>query len=120
MQSENTESKKSSIFNDEWEVLKNLGEGNTARVYLCQNLKDPKKLIALKLLRQEFLNQSKSHIKSVEQEISILHGLEHQNITKIIGYGSDGKVVKPSGRVIDNLIYIMLEYVEGGIFFDMA
>lgn len=51
MQSEKKEQKKSSVFNDEWEVVDNLGEGNTARVYLCQHMKDPTKKIALKLLR---------------------------------------------------------------------
>jgi len=31
-------------FNDEWEVVTQLGEGNTAKVYLCQK-------VALKLFR---------------------------------------------------------------------
>jgi len=54
----------------------------------------------------------------VEQEISILHGLKHKNITKIIDYGSDGVVLKASGKRIENLVYIMLEYIDGGILFD--
>jgi len=87
-------------------------------VYLCDNIKDPSKKIALKLLKQEFLSKGKHHIKSVEQEISILHGLEHKNITKIIDYGSEGVVVKASGKRIENLVYIMLEYIDGGILFD--
>ena len=47
-------------------------------------------------------------------------GLEHKNINKILGYGADGKIVKVSGREIKGLIYIMLEYEIGGIFFDMC
>jgi len=70
-------------------------------------------------LRSEFI-QKEGSIKSVEQEIQILRGLEHQNVTKILGYGSDGKIVKPSGREITNLVYIMMEYVPGDIFFNLC
>ena len=49
-----------------------------------------------------------------------MRGLDHKNINKIIGYGSDGKIVKPSGREITNLVYIILEYVPGGLFFDLC
>jgi len=37
-----------------------------------------------------------------------------------VGYGTDGHVKKPSGRVIDNLVYIMLEFVSGGLLFDLC
>ena len=60
------------IFNHEYEILSSLGEGNTSKVYLCRSLKDPKKKIALKLLREEFLQRDSDSIKSVEQEIQIL------------------------------------------------
>ena len=46
--------------------------------------------------------------------------MDHHNINRIIGYGSDGKILKPSGREISNLIYIVLEYVPGGLFFDLC
>lgn len=38
----------------------------------------------------------------------------------IVGYGSDGHVLKPSGREIKNLVYILLEYVTGGLLFDLC
>ena len=57
------------IFNNEWEILQSLGEGNTSKVYLVRNLADPKKLQALKLLREEFLQRDTDSIKAVEQEI---------------------------------------------------
>jgi serine/threonine protein kinase len=38
----------------------------------------------------------------------------------IIGWGSDGTVHKPSGREIKNLVYILLEYVTGGLLFDVC
>ena len=108
------------IFNQKYEILSSLGEGNTSKVYLVRSLADPKKQFALKLLREEFLNRDKDSIKSVEQEIQILQGLKHQNIVNICGYGSDGHVKKPSGREIKNLVYILLEYVTGGLLFDLC
>jgi len=37
-----------------------------------------------------------------------------------VGYGSDGTVLKPSGRKIENLVFILLEYVAGGLLFDLC
>ena len=58
--------RKHPIFNDEYEILSSLGEGNTSKVYLCRSTIDPKKHIALKLLREEFLQRDADSIKSVE------------------------------------------------------
>ena len=111
--------KRHPIFNNEWEILSSLGEGNTSKVYKAKNIKTGD-LVALKLLREEFLTRDSSSIKSVEQEIQILQGLKHENIVNIVGYGSDGHVKKPSGREINNLVYILLEFVSGGLLFDVC
>merc|ERR1712195_151651 len=108
------------VFNNEYEILSSLGEGNTSKVYLARSLKDPKKQVALKLLREEFLQRDTDSIKAVEQEIQILQGLKHDYIVNIEGWGSDGKVIKPSGREINNLVYILLEYIPGGLLFDVC
>ena len=71
------EKPKHPVFNNEYEILSSLGEGNTSKVYLVRSLKDPKKQVALKLLRDEFLSRDAESIKSVEQEIQILQGLNH-------------------------------------------
>ena len=65
------------IFNNEYEILSSLGEGNTSKVYLARSIADPSKQVALKLLREEFLQRDADSIKSVEQEIQILQGLKH-------------------------------------------
>lgn len=49
-----------------------------------------------------------------------MQGLNHGNIVNIICYGSDGHVLKPSGREIKNLVFIMLEYITGGLLFDLC
>ena len=35
-------------------------------------------------------------------------------------YGDQGTVNKPSGRVISNLVYIIMEFVQGGLLFDVC
>lgn len=107
------------VFNKEWEILKSLGEGNTSKVYMAQNVND-QKIVALKIFREEFLTRDTESIKSVEKEIEILQGLKHDNIINIVAYGSDGHVKKPSGRELQNLVYILLEYVSGGLLFDVC
>ena len=66
------------------------------------------------------MQRDKDSIKSVEQEIQILNGIKHQHVVNILGWGSDGRVKKPSGREINNLVYILLEYVTGGLLFDVC
>ena len=67
----NDGSKQHPVFNGEYEILKSLGEGNTSKVYLARSMKDGRQ-VALKLLREEFLQRDADSIKSVEQEIQIL------------------------------------------------
>lgn len=66
---DNTQKQKHPIFQKEYEILSSLGEGNTSKVYLVRSIKNPEKMYALKLLREEFLQRDKESIKSVEQEI---------------------------------------------------
>ena len=54
------------VFNHQYEILSSLGEGNTSKVYLCRSIADPSKKVALKLLREEFLQRDSDSIKSVE------------------------------------------------------
>lgn len=90
-------------------------------MYLARHIFDPSKKIAIKILRDEFLKGNNgTNTKLVEQEIQILSALNHNNIVRLIDYGSDGQIVKCSGRVLSNLVYISLEYVEGGLMFDLC
>lgn len=38
----------------------------------------------------------------------------------MMDFGDAGQVVKPSGRVINNLVFIVMEYVSGGLLFDLC
>ena len=78
------------------------------------------KLIALKILKRTFLERSEDSIKAVEQEVQVLYGAQHENIVKMYGYGTEGIIIKPSGTVISNIVYILLEYAPNGLFFDLC
>ena len=108
------------IFNGKYEILKSLGEGNTSKVYLARSLENPSHHVAVKILKDEFLRRDNDSILSVHNEITILKNLNHLGIIHMIDYGDAGQVLKPSGRVIDNLVFIIMEYVKGGLLFDLC
>ena len=118
---ENPIKKFTPIFNDKYLIQKVLGDGSTSKVYLCTSIDDPSSKVALKVFKTTWLlnGDTKKNVKMVEKEITILQGLDHQNIVKILGYGSDGKVDKKN-KTIHDIAYILMEYVEGGILFGMC
>jgi serine/threonine protein kinase len=64
-----TKDKVHPVFNKEYEILRSLGDGKTSKVYLCKSIKDTEKKVAMKLLREEFLQKDEKNVKSVEKEI---------------------------------------------------
>lgn len=104
-------------FNGTHEIMKSLGEGNTSKVYLGRSLTDGT-FAAIKILKEEFLRRDNDSILSVHNEITILKNMNHAGIVAMHGYGDSGLVVKPSGRQINNLVYITMEFVPGGLLFD--
>ena len=38
----------------------------------------------------------------------------------MVEYGDQGIVEKPSGRVINNMVYLIMDYVQGGLLFDVC
>lgn len=107
------------IFNNQFEILKSLGEGNTSKVYLGKAL-DSGSFVAIKILKEEFLRRDNDSILSVHNEITILKNLQHHGIISMLEYGDAGEVVKPSGRLINNLVYIVMEFIQGGLLFDLC
>ena len=97
-----------------------MGDGNTSRVYLGRDLEDSKNKVAIKVFKQEFFKNNENAVHAVENEISILLDLDHPRIYKVISYGTDGVITKPSGRQIQNLVYIIVDYVPGGLLFDVC
>ena len=107
------------IFNNQYEIIKSLGEGNTSKVYLGRSLQNGT-FVAIKILKEEFLRRDNDSILSVHNEITILKNIDHVGVVAMHGYGDSGEVLKPSGRRITNLVYIMMEFVPGGLLFDLC
>ena len=101
-------------------IRSSLGDGKTSRVYLCESLKDPKKKYAMKLLRDEYLAKDQRNLKTVKNEMDILRGLDHKGIVRLIETGQKGTVLKPSGTKMQNLVYLLLEYVPCGTLFNLC
>jgi len=46
--------------------------------------------------------------------------LSHNNIIKVYEYGIDGQIKKPNGNEFKDIVYIVMEYVAGGLLFDIC
>ncbi len=108
------------VFNGQYEIIKSLGEGNTSKVYLARKLSNPSEQVAIKVLKEEFLKRDSDSMESVRNEITILKSLKHQGIISMVEYGDAGQVIKPSGRTLTNLVYIIMEFLQGGLLFDLC
>jgi serine/threonine protein kinase len=106
-----------SVFNNKYQVLTLKDESKASKVYLGRSTTDSKKLVFLKIYKEEYLI---ANLKQVETEIQILSGLDHPNVARIIEYGSDGEVIKPSGKKINHLVYTVLEHFSGQTLFELC
>lgn len=78
------------VFNNQYEILKVLGEGNTSKVYLGRSVNNYDKQVAIKILKEEFLTRDQDSIRSVQSEITILRNLSHSGIIGLLDYGDSG------------------------------
>ena len=116
------EKKKHPVFNGKYNITEQIGQGNTSKVYLGEAVDatvQPQK-VAIKILKAEFIDRSEDNLQSFRNEIIILKKLAHVNVVKQCGFGDDGLIIKPSGRRLENLIYLIMEYAEGKLLFDVC
>lgn len=66
------ESHKMPVLNDKYLMLSSLGEGNTSKVYLAQEIKNKSNYVAVKILREEFLSKDEESRQAVVNEVVIL------------------------------------------------
>lgn len=91
-----------------------------SQIYMAKHVSDEKKIVSLKMFRKEYLMKEPEAQKAVDREINFLQGLKHVNIINVFEYGTDGQVKNPAGRETSNVVYIMREYVSGGLLFDLC
>lgn len=113
-----TELPKNPTLNGKYEFLQKLGEGNTSKVYLASM--PTGHYVAVKLLSEKFLQSHKDAAQTVINEVVILQKLQHPKILQIYDFGQEGVIVKPSGSKLTNQVYIVLEFVSGGLLFDVC
>jgi serine/threonine protein kinase len=89
-----------------------IGKGSFGRVYHAINLNaDPVEMIAVKQVeipttKSDLMNErQRASIEALYHEISLLEGLDHENIVQYLGYDSN----EAEGH-----LNIFLEYVAGG------
>lgn len=91
---------KGSIINDRYQIIKTLGEGGMANVYLAHdNILD--RNVAVKVLRGDLANDEK-FVRRFQREALSASSLSHPNIVEMYDVGED-----------DGQYYIVMEYVDG-------
>ena len=97
--------------------MENLGDGHTSVVYLAKDLRTNQK-VAIKMIRSNYVSGDSRAVNSIKDEVQVMKLLDHQNCVRLLKEGSNGSVVKASGRKIEDITYIMMEHVKGGTLFD--
>jgi serine/threonine protein kinase len=93
-------------------ILRKVGCGGTAKVYIGYNKNDVNKTIfAIKVI-----NPQKHDSKYFKNEVEMLKQVEHKNVVKLID-GAEGMFEKCDGRS-KFVYYIVLEYIKNGELFD--
>ena len=85
----------------EFKILRRLGKGGMAEVYLAEQT-SLNRQVAIKALRPEFLSDA-AYVKRFQHEARAAGGLNHPNIVQVYHIGQQ-----------DGLHYIAQEYVRGG------
>lgn len=87
-------------INDRYEIIRPIGEGGMANVYLgYDTILD--RNVAIKILRGDLSNDEK-FVRRFQREALSASSLAHPNIVEMYDVGED-----------DNIYYIVMEYVEG-------
>jgi eukaryotic-like serine/threonine-protein kinase len=88
------------IVNQRYRVLRKLGAGGMADVYLCEDLTLGRR-VALKVLSSRFVHDAQ-FVERFRREAKSAAGLNHPNLVAIYDWGE-----------IDGTYFIVMEYVEG-------
>lgn len=91
---------KGTKINDRYQIIKTLGEGGMANVYLAHDTILDRK-VAVKVLRGDLANDEK-FVRRFQREALSASSLSHPNIVEMYDVGED-----------DGQYYIVMEYVDG-------
>lgn len=94
-------------INDRYEIIKSIGEGGMANVYLAHDVILDRD-VAVKILRGDLANDEK-FVRRFQREALSASSLSHPNIVEVYDVGED-----------DGKYYIVMEYVEGKTLKDLV
>ena len=95
------------VVSGRYRVLRKIGGGGMADVYLCEDLTLGRR-VALKVLLQRFLDDPK-FVERFRREAKAAAGLNHPNLVSIYDWGE-----------VDGTYFIVMEYVEGETLKDLV
>ncbi len=87
-------------INDRYEIIRSIGEGGMANVYLAYDTILDRK-VAVKILRGD-LSEDEKFVRRFQREAIAASSLSHPNIVEVYDVGED-----------DGKYYIVMEYVDG-------
>ena len=87
-------------INDRYQIIKSIGEGGMANVYLAFDT-ILERNVAVKVLRGDLANEEK-FVRRFQREALSASSLSHPNIVEVYDVGED-----------DGIYYIVMEYIEG-------
>ena len=91
-------------FFDKYRIIRLLGKGGMAEVYLAEHMLLKQKC-ALKVMRRTLEQEDKAvYLKRFLREAKLTHSLSHPHIVKVFDAGSDFKT---------GVLFIAMEYIEG-------
>lgn len=97
-------------FIDKYKILRLLGKGGMAEVYLAEHLL-LKKYCAIKVMRDNMDSNDEIRIKRFIREAKLAHQINHPNIIKVFDVGNDSKT---------GYMFLAMEYVEGSTLLDLC
>jgi serine/threonine protein kinase len=105
-------------LNDDYDLIKVIGKGSTAKVWLARYVEDPSIQFAIKIMSAQYMKNKKS-AAYVKKEVEILSKLDHQGVIQLYEYSNDGNITY-GDKVYKGQTYIVMEYVEGPLLFDLV
>ena len=84
--------------------LDHFAEGTTSKVYLVEDMKEQQKAV-VKYFKAGYIDY--------KEEMKILQSISHPTCIRMIETCDDGTLVKPSGKVVRDINFIVTEYING-------
>ena len=97
-----------------YNILKTIGNGGSCKVKLAEDTSNNNKKVAIKIMNDNMGAEEKALLNN---EITVMSKLSHQNIVKYLEFGQCD-YVKPAKT--KKVSFIALELAEGGELFDFV